>query len=467
MQSTLSSSTRLLAVAAFVAAAAFAQAPLTTGNLVVVRVGDGVAALSNASTATFLDEYTPAGVLVQSIAMPTVASGTQFPLTNSGTATSEGFLTLSDDGNFLLSAGYGDAPGTPSIAGTQSSAVPRVIAVTNMAGIVDTTTALTNAFSAGNIRSAVSTNGVDLWASGSLSSVNYVQIGQGTSTAISAAPANSRVLGTYQGQLYVTSASGAFQGVSQVGTGLPTSTGNVVTLLNGFPTVAGPSAYDFFFADPNTLYVADDRTPPSNGGIQKWTQSGGLWTLQYTLAPTASSGVRGLTGAIVGGSVVLYATTAAPTTSNNLVSVVDNGPGSPFTVVASAGTYQVFRGVRLLSGPPTLSRLHTGCGPVQILAGGSGVLGGSVTTNLAGFTGLTFMGFGLFIQSSPLPFCTQCAQGHEWAASAFGNSNTFNVPTNPAFLGATVGIQGADVLGSNACVLVPVSMTDTIVITIR
>lgn len=467
MQSTSCSAFSLLAAAALFAAAGAAQSPLTTGNLVVLRVGDGAAALTNASTASFLDEYTPAGVLVQTIPMPTAANGANYPLTNSGTATSEGFLTLSDDGQYLISAGYGDAPGTPSIATTQSSGVPRVIAVTNMAGIVDTTTGLISAFSGGNIRSAVSTNGVDLWASGSNSGIQYVQIGQSGSSAVNAAPTNSRVLGTYQGQLYVSSASGAYQGLCQVGTGMPTSTGNLVTLLNGFPNVSGPSNYDFYFADPNTVYVADDRTPPSNGGIQKWTQSGGLWTLQYTLAPTASSGVRGITGAIVGSSVVLYVTSAAPSANNAIYSVVDNGPGSTFTLLASAGPNQAFRGIRLLSGPPTLSRLQTGCGPLQIQAGGSGVLGGSVTTTISNYSGLPFMGFGLFVGVYPLGFCPQCAQGHEWAASAFGSGNTFNVPTNPAFLGATIGVQGADVLGSNACVLVPVSLSDTIVITIR
>lgn len=466
MQSKLSSSIRLLAIAACVAASAAAQTPLTNGNLVVVRVGDGTAALSNASTVSFLDEYTPAGVLVQSIAMPIAASGANFPLTNSGTATSEGFLNLSDDGNYLISAGYGVAPGTASVAATQSSAVPRVIAVTSMAGVVDTTTALSNAFATGNIRSATSLNGTDLWAAGSNSSINWVQIGQTVATAIATAPTNCRVVSFYQGQLYVSSASGAFQGVSQVGTGAPTQPGSTTTLLNGFPTVSGPSSYDYFFADPNTLYVADDRTPPSNGGIQKWTQSGGLWTLQYILTPSATSGARGLTGAVVGGSVVLYATTSSGSSNNALVSVVDTGPGAPFTQLATAGASQAFRGVRLLTGPATLSRVPTGCGPLQILAGGSGVLGGSVSTNLSGFTGLPFLLYGLTITNTPLPVCAQCAQGNDWLVPLFGSSGTFNVPSSPAYLGTRVGVQGADLGGTNACVALPITVSDTIVITI-
>ena len=73
---------RNLATVSLFTVAAVAQAPFTFGNIVVVRVGDGAAALTNASTATFLDEYTPAGALVQSIALPTAASGSNQPFTN-------------------------------------------------------------------------------------------------------------------------------------------------------------------------------------------------------------------------------------------------------------------------------------------------------------------------------------------------------------------------------------------------
>ena len=80
-------------VGLFLFAAAWA-ADFTPGNLVVLRVGDGSSTLSNASTAIFLDEYTTDGTLVQSVDIPT--SGENL-LTNSGSATSEGQLTLSPD----------------------------------------------------------------------------------------------------------------------------------------------------------------------------------------------------------------------------------------------------------------------------------------------------------------------------------------------------------------------------------
>src|SRR5262245_50006387 len=67
-------------------------ASFAPGNLVVLRIGAGGGALSSAATPVFLDEYTPAGGLVQSIPLPTAVSGSNRILTNSGSATSEGAL---------------------------------------------------------------------------------------------------------------------------------------------------------------------------------------------------------------------------------------------------------------------------------------------------------------------------------------------------------------------------------------
>jgi hypothetical protein len=142
------------------------QAAFTPENLVVYRVGNGSAALNSNATAVFLDEFTPAGALVQSIAMPTAVNGSHKRLTASGTATSEGFLTRSQDGRYLVLPGYDAAPGTGSISTSLSTTINRVIGRVDASGVVDTTTALTDAMSGGNPRGASSTNGTDLWISG-------------------------------------------------------------------------------------------------------------------------------------------------------------------------------------------------------------------------------------------------------------------------------------------------------------
>src|SRR5262249_29308679 len=153
-----------------------------------------------------------------------------------------------------------------------------------------------------------------------------------------------RVIRIFNGQIYTSSASGMFQGISTIGTGLPTSGVQSATILPGFPTVAGPSNYDFFFADPNTLYVCDDR-PSAAGGIEKWVFSGGNWNLVYTLNPSLNIGCRGITGIVTAGQTVLYATTAE-TAFNHIVMVTDTGPSSAFAVLATAPLNEVFRDLR-------------------------------------------------------------------------------------------------------------------------
>src|SRR5437868_1119964 len=117
----------LVAAAAWCGAAA-AQTPFIAGDLVIYRVGNGTDPLVNTGSPVFLDEYSPAGTLVRSIAMPTTASGANQPLVASGTATSEGLLSLSADGRFLTLTGYAPPqPSTVSLPTTASATVPRTV----------------------------------------------------------------------------------------------------------------------------------------------------------------------------------------------------------------------------------------------------------------------------------------------------------------------------------------------------
>jgi hypothetical protein len=357
-------------------------------DLYVTQVGDGSAALTNASTAAFVQKFSDAGgTPLTTIAMPTAASGSNLPLTFSGSATSEGFISLSGDGNYLMVGGYGVAPGTAAVPATASATVPRVVGrITISSATIDTTTGLTDAYSGttGNnspMRSVASTNGIDIWTAGTGQNVNavstagvrYTTLGSTTSTQVSPGPpTNTRVVDIVNGQLYVSSASGAFQGPSTVGTGTPTTSGETTTLLAGFPTASGPapnpthSMYDYWFKDANTVYVADDGSAANGGGIQKWTQSAGTWSLQYILLNDAPAGsfvgttrtlARGLTGTVDnGGNAVLYATSFTSPNSQ-LITITDSGAGGgTATVLATAPMNTEFRGVQFVSGtvtPPT------------------------------------------------------------------------------------------------------------------
>lgn len=344
---------RPLPVLALLALAGAAQAqPFIPGNLVVSRVGDGSAALSGSATATFLQEFSTGGALVATLPMPTAAAGSNRAFALSGSATSEGMLTLSTDGRFLTIGGYDAAPGTASIAGTTSAAVNRIVGRIDSNYGVDTSTALSDAYSGSNIRSVASTDGQNFWlagTSGTSGSVRYALFGGASSTQLSTTITNTRVANIFGGQLYTSAASGAFQGVSTVGVGLPTTSGQTIALLAGFPTTAGPSSYDYVFTDANTLYVADDRAVAGGGGLQKWLFSAGSWSLAYTINANLTAGLRGLTASVdPTGAATFYATTAdaiSASAGNKLVAVTDSGPASAFSTIAVAPGNTAFRGV--------------------------------------------------------------------------------------------------------------------------
>lgn len=325
-------------------------AAFTPGNLAVVRMGDGSAALGNTGTAVFIDEYAPTGTAVHAgnttatgNPLPTTVAGSNVRLVDSGSAASDGQLTRSNDGQYLILTGYDAALATASVA--SAAGIDRVVGRVDAGGAIDTTTHFNDGYTGNNIRSVASVDGSAFWTSGAGTGggVRYLPFGATTSTQISSTVANTRAITIANNQLYVSSASGAFQGLSAVGSGLPTTAGQTITALPGFPTASGPSSYQFAFKDANTVYVADDRTTVA-GGIQKWTLGGGTWSLAYTLSPGTGLGARGLVGDFSGTSPVLYATTTEAS-ANKLVKVTDTGAGSAFSVLATAPTNTAFRGV--------------------------------------------------------------------------------------------------------------------------
>jgi len=353
----------------------------TPGNIVVYRVGDGVAALSNASAAVFIDEYTITGAFVQTIALPIADLGANQTLTAAGTSTSEGLLTLSTDGHYLLLTGYDTAPGLASVSGTTGAAVNRVIGRIGADGSVNTTTALADFSSGSSPRGVASTNGTDIWIGGGAGGVRYTTIGSTTSTQISTTITNIRSVEIFDGQLYVSSMSGAIR-LATVGTGLPTTAGQTISNLGGLPTTGSTnSPYQFFFADltssvagVDTLYISDDAT-----GLLKYSLVAGTWTLNGTVGANADDYV-GLTASVSGTTVTLYATRLSGGAADTIVSLVDaggyNANFSSLTpnVIVTAATNTGFRGIAFAPTPA---------------AGGAGSLAIDDVTHVEGNSGTT------------------------------------------------------------------------------
>jgi hypothetical protein len=444
---------RALVAGALLPATALAQSPLTIGNLFVVRVGTGLTPLTGSSAATFVDEYTLGGVLVQSIAMPTALSGPNKPLTSSGS--SEGFLNVSTNGLYLMLMGYGTPPGFTSVMTSPSLGVPRVIGRIDLAGVVDTSTALTVGYDGGSPRAVVSDDGQRFWTSGySLltGGVRFVPyVGATTSLALHHySLASAWAVGLYNDQLYATCGSFPFLGPCTVGTGLPTTGSQVVTPLPGIVVVGPPTSFpdsnDFFFANPNTLWVADMRAN-GNGGLQKWTQAGGVWTLQYTLSLSPTSGCRGVTGVVQNGVTTLWAT-AHVGTATPIVTATDMGPGSPLTTVVAAAPNTRFLGIRYLDAPTTLQRIPASCGAAGVVATGNGEVGTDVITTVLNPAGFGFVGYGA--SQLMLLFCT-CTIVHDFSLLVPGPSHTLSLPYNPTLVGIQLWIQGLDFLAPGGC----------------
>jgi hypothetical protein len=334
-------------VVALVAGSAFAG-PFSQGNLVVFRAGNGQGTLGTAATSAFLDEYTPAGVLVQSIAMPTAVSGANKRFVTSGNSTSEGQLNRSVDGRFLTLGGYDADVGTASIGSSNSASVARVFARVGLDGSVDTSTS-TTAFSGNQVRGVVSNDGSQFWATGGNNGVQYATFGGSSSIQLNTATplsTNNRNINIFNGQLYISSASASLRGVAAIGSGLPTTNGQSMTPFPGTNVNTSSSPYDFVLVNSSLMYLADDSAAAGLGGLQRWELSAGTWTRTQTYQLANGGRIRQMTSTTdASGNNVLYVTSLDASNVSTIQSLVDTGAGSTFNVVATANALTVFRGI--------------------------------------------------------------------------------------------------------------------------
>ena len=294
-----------------------------------------------------LFQFAPVGTtsaaFVNSIVLPQAASGANFPVSGEYGSSSEGTLQLSGNGLYLTLMGYGvnaatfDANPTTfgtgpttnalgqsgSLTGQTYTPVPRVIALVDAFGNINTSTALFNIFNTNNPRSIYTTDGVtSAYVSGQgtgcdlTSGVFFTTLGAPNSaptpiTGADAAPTASCISSGFTGSLVaqdtrdvqivnntlfisIDSTAGKSDNRSLIGTlGTPPATSmftptapptgdtNGPNLINGLgntggtgkETIAGNgnnlnagkginlSPEDYFFASPSVLYVADSGSP--------------------------------------------------------------------------------------------------------------------------------------------------------------------------------------------------------------
>jgi hypothetical protein len=322
-------------------------APITVGNLVVARVGDGSAALSTAATAVFLEEFTPTGTLVQTIPLSSAGAAA---LTFSGNATTEGILGRSQDGNSIVFLGYRKDAGGTNPSADLGTLTPRVVATVGLSGVVDTTTtALMDAVS-GSARSAISVDGSTYYI-GTSTGVRWAASPAATTTTL-IDNRNSRQVLLSGNTLFASNGStGTTQKVQSYGTlptvaTVPTAVVNLTTAdaVNGFlmldlnPGVAGD----------DTIYLCSTV----ENLLRKYTFDGTSWLSNGSIS---AGGTADLTGFVDGlGNVNLFLTSGAGlfpyTDTSGIGGMLSGSLGSS---IAAPGINTAFRGIAMFIPEPS------------------------------------------------------------------------------------------------------------------
>ena len=424
--------TALSLTAVAMAAARAAAGGFTPGDLVVTTYGStGTSTSDGALTPITLLEYpTTGGAPVLIDTLPTSdgigASGNVGVVGEYGSS-SEGNVQLSANSLYLAFAGYsatsatagiqsstntangtnyatgtGFAHSTVSLAQSTDTNVPRVPILVNSAGTANSSTVLNDVYNTNNPRSVYSGSGTTMYLSGqgdgssSNQGIFLTTTGTNTVSNPSATPtkiynsAATKFVTAYNGNLYYSTSSGVFKF-----NGIPTSSATATQITPPTNGLTGSQEVTyapegFYFANANTLYVADVGKATSgilsDGGIQKWTSANGTsWTLAYTLTPSTSgwipagnpgnatsgeSGFEAITGQVSGSTVSLYAIsyTVGDDNPDGLYSINDllgasSGSGESFTELESAAGNggEVFKGIAFapVPEPTTLAPLCT------------------------------------------------------------------------------------------------------------
>lgn len=314
-----------------------------SGNLVILQDGNGSGTLSSAGAAIYLDQYTTSGSFVNDLTIPSTGSD---ELVNSGTATSEGQLSLSANDAYLVFAGYNVAAGATKVASSTSSADPRGIATVDANGNYVLATTSTSFYSANNIRGGTSDGNGNFWGAGP---GGTVYMGTGTPAQISSS--NSLAVQDIGGNLFYSTGKGT-TGIYEI-SGAPTSG----TASPSF-VLANSSPSDFAFNTSMTVaYVAN-----TSGGIQRYDFSGGSWTLSYTL--DSGAGMNGLVVNFSTADPEIYATTEDGT---QLIEITDSGSGSTVNTLATVdGTTEAFRGLEFAPVPEPSTFAMLGLGAMVV-----------------------------------------------------------------------------------------------------
>ena len=381
---------------------------LTPGNIVVLRVGDGSTALSSAAAQVSLIEYSTAGAATGNILnFPSGATGVR--LTQSGSATSEGHISVSQDGNYITVAGYDAPAATTGVASGTDNLTIGTVPVANIGTYTTNHQFLrTSAYTGNNFRSVVTSNGTSYWGSGPSGGSGGVRFMNTTGapvagTQVSATVQNTRDVQIFGNQLYVSSNSSTFR-VCTVGTGLPTTTGNTIANLPGANIASLTDPYTFVMFDRNpailgfdALYVANNGTGAGTGVIKfyfdgtNWINAGeirgtsGVFATRLSGYVNCNNAVELFIGTGPSGSRVntIYKFTDAAAYNATMTSNGSN-ISAVATSIITAGANYLFGGIAVVPNPKLVITSNTTVpagtyGDIFITSGATATLSGNIT----------------------------------------------------------------------------------------
>ncbi|NBS91681.1 hypothetical protein EBS67_17075, partial [bacterium] len=322
--------------------AAYSQTqPMTSCNLVVYKVGNGINSISGSGAGiafpVSIDEINPInGAISQTLTTQFTGSSL---LTQSGNSTSVGLLNSYN--------GYLSVPGYSSTLGTALPSSNKANSIIDGNNSVLTYTSSGFPFgSSTHLRSTLPVSLNTFYATGASGGLNYYN---GTTFAqISNTVSNIRNIEIFNGNLYFSTGAGT-NGIYQVGSGLLTSANQTAVLI-----VPTSSPYGFSISpDGCTMYVADDLIS-SPGGISKWLKVNGTWVWQYRLSlPNEYVYAFGLAVDYSGSNNVIYATvykSILPVTTfsppaNTVIGLTDNGASFSLMWTYAATSNYRFAGI--------------------------------------------------------------------------------------------------------------------------
>ena len=310
--------------------AVFSQVSFTAGDILIMQIGDGgVNPLGNKGYAEYIVEVNPNTSVVQNVGIPNLTAGSRS--VESGTAISDADLNTSGDGKLITFAGYDAALNAANVASATN--INRVICQINNAAAITFPSSYsgsiaTKVYSGNNIRSAVTFDGTGFWTAGNSNTTTggIYYIPSGTLNATTAAPVvkinstltNARIVKIFNNQLFGNASAGSFLDPFTIGTGVPTTSGQTLTVLPGLPNTDDSYSFVMFDRDNDgvldVLYLADYGTGIGTGGVRKYYLNGSTWTAAGVL----SGNITGIAGYLdCNNNPMIYFSTIDPPNSGS------------------------------------------------------------------------------------------------------------------------------------------------------